>query len=250
MSALRLTYFLCLSALAILLVPICSAQQQNTGIDTQVELDDVALNGRTITIASKKMKAVFVGRLNDSNNKIEGTWRQAGREFPLVLDRATRAPERLRPQTPRPPFSYQVEEVGFPHQTGKLNLAGTLTIPKAEGLAAIPIRRRFRFAFRLVNAVSCSSKFHRIGSAGCLVSPVQGKRGIQRSTAVIHRRERGKEHRSSSRNAHRPWFVCVLLAYGYRPNPVRNSPGGQTLRLVCELLPMVLFQKGSFRTTI
>jgi hypothetical protein len=125
-----------LSALAILLVPICSAQQQNTGIDTQVELDDVALNGRTITIASKKMKAVFVGRLNDSNNKIEGTWRQAGREFPLVLDRATRAPERLRPQTPRPPCSYQVEEVGDPRQTGKLNLAGTLTNPKAEGLAA------------------------------------------------------------------------------------------------------------------
>jgi len=136
MSALRLTYFLCLSALAILLFPICSAQQQNIGIETQVELDEVALNGRAINIASKKMEAVFVGRLNDSNNKIEGTWRQGGREFPLVLVRATGAPERLRPQTPRPPCSYQVEEVGDPRQTGKLNLAGTLTIPKAEGLAA------------------------------------------------------------------------------------------------------------------
>ena len=82
------------------------------------------------------MEAVFVGRLNDSNNKIEGTWRQGGREFPLVLDRATGAPERLRPQTARSPCSYQVEEVGDPRQTGKLNLAGTLTIPKAEGLAA------------------------------------------------------------------------------------------------------------------
>jgi hypothetical protein len=73
---------------------------------------------------------------------------------------------------------------------------------------------------------------------------------MQRSTAVIHRRERGKEHRSSSRNAHRPWFVCVLLAYDYRPNPVRNSPGDHTLRLVCELLSMVLLQKGFFRTSI
>ena len=66
---------------------------------------------------------------------------------------------------------------------------------------------------RLLNAASCSSKFHRIGTKGYLVSPVQGKRGIQRSTAAIHRCEHDKEHRSFSRNDHSPWFECVLLAY-------------------------------------
>ena len=171
MSALRLTYFLCLSTLAILLFPICSAQQQNIGIETQVELDDVALNGRAINIASKKMEAVFVGRLNDSNNKIEGTWRQGGREFPLVLVRATGAPERLRPQTPRPPFSYQVEEVGFPHQTGKLNLAGALTIPKAEGLAANQKYARRKFAgIVLVSDNECWVGTGRSGSTGVMTA--------------------------------------------------------------------------------
>ncbi|MBL8890078.1 MAG: alpha/beta hydrolase [Planctomycetaceae bacterium] len=100
-----------------------------------IPLDSVAVDGRTIRIASTKMKAVFAGSLNDANNKIEGTWSQGGREFLLVLDRAAGPSERLRPQTPHPPFPYQVEEVLYPHQTGKFHLAATLTIPHNKGLS-------------------------------------------------------------------------------------------------------------------
>lgn len=100
-----------------------------------IPLDEVTLDGPTIHIASKKMKALFAGKLNDPNNKIEGIWSQGGREFPLVLQRVEGTPERLRPQTPRPPYSYLVEEVSYPHQTGKFNLAATLTIPKSKVLS-------------------------------------------------------------------------------------------------------------------
>ncbi len=100
-----------------------------------IPLDEVTLDGPTINIASKKMKALFTGKLNDLHSKIEGTWSQGGREFSLVLQRIEGTPERLRPQTPRPPYSYQVEEVSYPHQTGKFNLAATLTIPKSKVLS-------------------------------------------------------------------------------------------------------------------
>ncbi len=100
-----------------------------------IPLDEVTLDGPTISIASKKMKALFAGKINDPHKKIEGTWSQGDREFPLVLQRVEGTTEPLRPQTPRPPYSYLVEEVSYPHQTGKFNLAATLTIPKSRGLS-------------------------------------------------------------------------------------------------------------------
>lgn len=100
-----------------------------------IPLDEVTFDGATIHIASQKMKAIFTGKLNDQNNKIEGTWSQRGREFPLVLKRFEGTPVRLRPQTPQPPYPYQVEEISYPHQTGKFDLAGTITIPNSKGLS-------------------------------------------------------------------------------------------------------------------
>jgi uncharacterized protein len=94
-------------------------------------LDEVTLDGATIRIGSRKMKAVFVGKLNANGDTIEGTWNQGGREFPLVLNRAVGSTERRRPQTPRPPFSYQVEEVTYPHQTENFHFVATFTFPSA-----------------------------------------------------------------------------------------------------------------------
>lgn len=103
-----------------------------------IPLDEVTLDAAMIRIESKKMKAVFNGKLNATSDRIEGTWSQGGREFPLVLERAVGAQERRRPQTPRPPFAYQVEEVTYPHQTEDFHFAATLTYPTAsEHLPAV-----------------------------------------------------------------------------------------------------------------
>ncbi len=94
-----------------------------------IPMDATTVAGPNITIESKKMKASFTGKLDSTGNKIEGTWMQGGRAFPLVLSRADGVTERPRPQTPRPPFPYKVEEVTYSHQTASFRFAGTLTLP-------------------------------------------------------------------------------------------------------------------------
>ena len=39
-----------------------------------------------------------------------------------------------RPQTPKPPFAYPVEDVSIDNDSAKIKLAGTLTLPKGDGL--------------------------------------------------------------------------------------------------------------------
>ncbi len=101
-----------------------------------IPLDNVILDGTKISISSKKMKAVFTGELNSSSDQLVGTWSQGGREFPLVLKRVVGNPERRRPQTPVPPFTYEAEEVAFRHQTESFQLAGTLTYPRSKRSSA------------------------------------------------------------------------------------------------------------------
>lgn len=94
-----------------------------------IPMDETTVAGPNITIESKKLKASFTGKLDSTGNKIEGTWTQGGRVFPLVLDRADGVTVRPRPQTPRPPYPYKVEEVTYSHQTANFRFAGTLTLP-------------------------------------------------------------------------------------------------------------------------
>lgn len=75
----------------------------------------------------------FEGRLSADGTVLEGTYRQGGASFPLRFERGTFAPVN-RPQTPKPPFPYNVEEVEYGNaaQPG-LRLAGTLTTPRGAG---------------------------------------------------------------------------------------------------------------------
>ncbi len=98
-----------------------------------IALDEVKIDGAIVNIGSKKMKATYRGTLSQSGDKIEGTWSQSGREFPLHLTRATDSSERRRPQTPLGPFPYRVEEVTFRHPTESFSIAGTMTIPHGRG---------------------------------------------------------------------------------------------------------------------
>jgi hypothetical protein len=97
-----------------------------------IALDQVDFDGTTIRVESKKMQAVFTGRLHTTGDHIEGTWNQRGREFPLLLNRSLGTSVRQRPQTPRPPFAYQVEDVTYPHLVESFSLAATLTSPTVQ----------------------------------------------------------------------------------------------------------------------
>ena len=70
----------------------------------------------------------FDGKLQDG--AISGTFSQGGATFGFQLSReSVKGPE--RPQEPKPPFPYKIEEVAF--QNGPVNLAGTLTLPQGDG---------------------------------------------------------------------------------------------------------------------
>ena len=70
----------------------------------------------------------FDGQLQEGI--ISGTFSQGGVKFDFRLSREVVAP-RVRPQEPKPPFPYRIEEVVF--QNGPVNLAGTLTLPNGDG---------------------------------------------------------------------------------------------------------------------
>jgi len=64
------------------------------------------------------------------NDTIKGTFMQSGMRLPLELVRSEKREETLRPQEPKPPYPYHVEEVTVENVKAGVKLAGTLTLPE------------------------------------------------------------------------------------------------------------------------
>jgi hypothetical protein len=71
--------------------------------------------------------------LNHDGSALEGTWTQNGRANPLTFFRGTESVAINRPQEPKAPFPYSVEEVRVENTTDGVTLAGSLLIPEGEG---------------------------------------------------------------------------------------------------------------------
>ena len=99
---------------------------------------DATFNGAEVAFEIGLTKARFEGRYNAERNRIVGHWLQNGGRFDLVLRRVAVAETKsilppARPQTPRGPFSYRVEDVEFSGAGEGVRLAGTLTTPRMGG---------------------------------------------------------------------------------------------------------------------
>lgn len=69
------------------------------------------------------------------NNEITGIFKQGGREIPLNLSREKiEKPTVKRSQEPKTPYPYYTEDVSFNNKNANLTLAGTLSLPKKEGV--------------------------------------------------------------------------------------------------------------------
>lgn len=99
-------------------LPLSNIQIQKTETDTSVKFKISGVPGNP----------TFDGHLNDGI--ISGKFTQGGATFDFQLSRDS-IPEPARPQEPKPPFPYKIEEVAF--KNGTVNLAGTLTSPKGDG---------------------------------------------------------------------------------------------------------------------
>ncbi|MCX8473369.1 MAG: alpha/beta fold hydrolase [Sediminibacterium sp.] len=90
-----------------------------------------------ITIASAKIE--YEGTLGQ-DNVIVGTFKQGGQSFPMNLSKEKIEKEKLvRPQEPIKPYSYYSEDIIFENKKAGISLAGTLTLPKKEGIFPVVI---------------------------------------------------------------------------------------------------------------
>ncbi len=74
----------------------------------------------------------YTGELKEE--MVIGTFKQSGMSFPMDLKRESiEKPVVNRPQEPKKPYPYVLEEVTFENKEAGVKLAGTLTLPAKEG---------------------------------------------------------------------------------------------------------------------
>ena len=97
-----------------------------------IPVDSVLARGDSLRIVLLVAASEFAGSLSEDSQSIEGSWRQAGLNLPLVLERSESIMRATRPQDPAEPYPYISEEVTFQSSAENVTLAGTLTLPESR----------------------------------------------------------------------------------------------------------------------
>ena len=90
---------------------------------------------KNLLIEISTLGASYEGKLI-SDTQIEGTFKQAGQSFEMILNKMEKDSEeetiKKRSQEPKAPFDYKIEDVKFQNKKANTEtiLAGTLTLPK------------------------------------------------------------------------------------------------------------------------
>ncbi|NOR21476.1 MAG: hypothetical protein GQ476_02080, partial [Candidatus Aminicenantes bacterium] len=100
---------------------------------TGIPIDKVIFDGNNVRLEIISIEGVFTGKLTEDGETINGQWSQGGMSLPLVLEHADMKPVIKRPQEPKEPFPYRVEEVNFKNNHAGITLAGTFSFPHSEG---------------------------------------------------------------------------------------------------------------------
>lgn len=97
-----------------------------------LELD---MNDEKFNFELKISAAAYEGTFDEDREKLSGTWKQAGGEYPLEFEKTEldARPVINRPQHPEKPYPYDEEQVTWENTDDNVTLAGTLTIPKGDG---------------------------------------------------------------------------------------------------------------------
>lgn len=100
---------------------------------TGLVLNSASLTDGAVRFEYAAAKIVYVGKLSDDGQTIQGKWKQAGGTWPLDLKKVDKPTELRRPQHPKRPFPYFEEEVVVNNPAGWVRLGGTFTRPKQPG---------------------------------------------------------------------------------------------------------------------
>jgi hypothetical protein len=93
-----------------------------------IPVSKTTLKKKILRISMMQQVAVFEGKVR--KNVIEGIFTQMGNPMVLTLTRGDI--EFSRPKNPKPPFSYNSEDVKFRNEQDGITLAGTFTYPKTS----------------------------------------------------------------------------------------------------------------------
>lgn len=101
-----------------------------------IPVDQVSFADGMLKWSISRLGASYEGKLNEAGDTIEGMLTQ-GITLKLNLRRMSAAAVASaairRPQTPKPPYPYKVEEVSFASKAAGVTMGGTLTIPDGAG---------------------------------------------------------------------------------------------------------------------
>jgi len=94
---------------------------------------------QTLKITITNAKIEYEGILG-KDGQIVGTFKQGGHPFDMNLTKEKIEKEKhLKPQEPKKPFPYYSEDITFYNKTAGITLAGTLTLPKKEGIFPVVV---------------------------------------------------------------------------------------------------------------
>jgi len=97
-----------------------------------IPVDSALFANPTLTLKMKALMAEYSGVLEGES--LKGTFRQMGMNMPLELKRTpVEKAAVVRPQEPKAPYPYKVEDVKFRNEKDQITLAGTLTLPEGDG---------------------------------------------------------------------------------------------------------------------
>lgn len=99
-----------------------------------IALDVVKVQDEKVRLELAAAKFVFEGKRSQDGNEIQGTFQQAGQALPLTLKRVAKLTQSRRPQHPKKPYPYDEVEIAYENAQGGIKLAGTLTLPRGQGL--------------------------------------------------------------------------------------------------------------------
>jgi len=97
-----------------------------------IPIDKVSLSGDTLRFEAAALMLSYVGLLDSAGSTVVGDFTQGGMQFPLTLEHTDQAPKIIRPQEPKPPFPYAVDDVSYENSEAGVTLAGTLTLPPSD----------------------------------------------------------------------------------------------------------------------
>ncbi len=96
-----------------------------------IPVDSVIYSDGILKLISNAIRGYFEGTYIADSIAFEGKWHQSGMSFALIIKKVDKIEEVKRPQEPKPPFPYRVEDVIYENRIAGIKLGGTLTLPES-----------------------------------------------------------------------------------------------------------------------